>query len=277
MNCERLESRRLFAVDVAVTGGVLTITGDEAANLVSVHLTGEDTLVVRTGTEVVDDTTTTPTDGATGTTAAAACPGRVDFGELTTTEFDISDEGITSILMDLGDGNDVAHIAYGVELAATINGGAGNDKLGGGEGDDTINGDDGNDLIRGGEGADILNGGAGNDFILAADGESDTIDGGDDATDADGTSGDVAVIDDADGTTPDAVSNVESTRVGGDGFGFGRPGFGFGGRHGGPHHAPPADDGTGTTDAGTAVTTTAVPTVLNVFGVNRRVNLMLRR
>ena len=44
MLIENLEDRRLFAVTVAVTGGVLTITGDDGANLVDVRQTsGTDT------------------------------------------------------------------------------------------------------------------------------------------------------------------------------------------------------------------------------------------
>ena len=59
----------------------------------------------------------------------------------------------------------------------TIDGGAGNDQINGGAGDDTIDGGAGNDQIGGGAGIDMINGGAGNDEIYGDDGD-DTIEGG---------------------------------------------------------------------------------------------------
>jgi len=57
--------------------------------------------------------------------------------------------------------NDSLTAATGV--AATFNGGPGNDTLIGDSAADTLNGDAGNDILRGAAGADILNGGDGND------------------------------------------------------------------------------------------------------------------
>ena len=261
---EGLEPRRLFAVNVAVNGGVLTVTGDDADNFVQVHLKDEDTLVVRSATAVAAEEETTTADSATEetvATAAAKMGPRIGFEleDSATEEFDISDLGITSIAIDVAGGNDRAGVGPQIELAATIDGGAGDDHLSGGAGADTISGDDGNDHIRGGKGADTLNGNGGNDSIGAVDQETDVIDGGDQTTDADGSSGDMAIIDAADGATPDTVTNVELTRAGGIGFGPGvggrGDGPGFGGRRGhrpgggghgpgeGEQLPPPTDDG----------------------------------
>lgn len=59
-----------------------------------------------------------------------------------------------------------------------LNGGAGNDRLYGGDGDDALNGDAGDDLLSGGMGDDLLSGGTGSDVIRDGAGD-DTISGGD--------------------------------------------------------------------------------------------------
>ena len=280
MLIERMESRRLLAVTVAVDdNGVLAVTGDDADNFVGVFLKDEDTLVVRTATvaeeEVVEG------DDGTGAATLAAHAGRMgpiapfDLDDVTTEEFDISDDGIASISIDLAGGDDRAMVGHRVELDAVINGGAGDDKITGGAGDDTISGGDDNDHVRGGPGADNLNGDAGNDSIDAADGVSDVVDGGSQTTDADGTTGDIARIDAADGDTPDTVTDVESTRAVDGTVGFprgghrpGGPGFGGGGPRGG-HRPPPAGEDDGT-DEDTGTDTGVATSVLNTGGVRQR-------
>jgi len=63
-----------------------------------------------------------------------------------------------------GAGHDTLR-ASGVSTPVMIDGGAGNDRMWGGEGDDLVVGGGGNDLIWGGEGADVLLGGGGNDRL----------------------------------------------------------------------------------------------------------------
>jgi len=89
MLIENLEDRRLFAVTVSVTGGVLTITGDDSANFVDVRqASGTDTLTVRTATKPTTTTTATPAAKAGGT-------GKSDAGETETGESDTGESEAT--------------------------------------------------------------------------------------------------------------------------------------------------------------------------------------
>jgi len=58
-----------------------------------------------------------------------------------------------------------------------ISGGSGNDRLTGGRGNDQILGGDGNDMLYGGDGDDVIEGGAGNDRLFG-DAGADTLRGG---------------------------------------------------------------------------------------------------
>jgi Ca2+-binding RTX toxin-like protein len=84
--------------------------------------------------------------------------------------------GVNSIEIDALDGNDRVHLAGSIRVSATIDGGAGNDRikggkgadlLVGGDGDDWLNGHQGNDVLIGGNGADRLIGGPGEDLMIA--------------------------------------------------------------------------------------------------------------
>jgi Ca2+-binding RTX toxin-like protein len=117
------------------------------------------------------------------------------------------------IVADAGSGNDVVELAAGADddgvaipftVGATVDGGAGDDKLttgdgndtvtggadadkiGSGAGDDTVSGGGGTDNLDGGLGDDVLNGGAGDDRVngnagadwVGGDGDNDTLNGG---------------------------------------------------------------------------------------------------
>ncbi len=77
--------------------------------------------------------------------------------------------------MNLGGGND---IAYGGADNDTILAGAGDDYAAGDAGNDQIFGGDGNDTATGGTGNDLLDGGLGNDSLSGDEG-NDTLSGGD--------------------------------------------------------------------------------------------------
>lgn len=85
-----------------------------------------------------------------------------------------------------GDGNDSISGAQ-LDLNLYLQGGAGDDSVSGGSGDDTLSGDAGNDTVRGGygddtvfgaKGNDSLQGQAGDDLLLGGEG-ADSLEGGD--------------------------------------------------------------------------------------------------
>src|SRR5262249_17181013 len=85
--------------------------------------------------------------------------------------------GATRIEVLGGDGNDNIQVAGGVRLPAWLFGGAGNDRLKGGNGNDVLVGGDGNDHLLGSKGQDILIGGAGADHLNAGPGDDILIGG----------------------------------------------------------------------------------------------------
>jgi Ca2+-binding RTX toxin-like protein len=137
---ESFESRRLLSA--SLEGGVLTVTGTDATDRVNIGSRGGE-IIVR--------------QGATFARFAAAAVDR--------------------IVVDAGGGHDLVSLQPALTKPATLNGGAGNDRLTGGGGDDALNGGDGNDGLSGGEGDDALDGGEGDDH-LDGGGGADAISGG---------------------------------------------------------------------------------------------------
>src|SRR4051794_24908267 len=72
----------------------------------------------------------------------------------------------------LGPADDNVTVSYGfpASLAISIDGGAGNDRLSGGDGNDTLLGGAGNDQLAGYAGNDVLDGGDGNDTVTGYSG-----------------------------------------------------------------------------------------------------------
>jgi hypothetical protein len=139
---ESLEHRRLFAV--TVTNGVLTVDGTDAADAVALTQRGS-ILTVRVNAE--------------------------------RTAVSVAD--VDAITVNALGGND--RISLGkLDIPATIDGGAGNDRITGGRADDVITGGDGDDAIHGGAGNDELFGAAGRDRLFGDAGDDD-LSGGDDA------------------------------------------------------------------------------------------------
>ena len=137
---ELLENRALLTANLAA--GVLTVTGTEQADNIRLRVDGENLVVNEDGQQ---------------------------------TNFLLAD--VTSIVVDGLGGDDRIKISQRVTIAATVNGGEGNDRIKGGAGDDTLNGDAGDDHIHGRRGNDTINGGEGNDYLKGECGD-DIINGG---------------------------------------------------------------------------------------------------
>ncbi|MEM1010694.1 MAG: calcium-binding protein [Planctomycetota bacterium] len=146
---ERLETRRLLAV--AVDAGVATITGGDTADTVA---------IARDGTTLVFE---------------------VD-GNFTRVDAD----GVTSINIRTGDGDDTVNVESSIDLPIdarlgsgddVYRGGSGPDIVFAGDGNDTIFGSAGDDQLRGEAGDDALDGGWGRDSLWGHDGD-DALDGG---------------------------------------------------------------------------------------------------
>ena len=83
--------------------------------------------------------------------------------------------GISRVLLDLGDGNDVASVSAGVTLPVVFDAGGGNDGLFGGGGADIFNGGSGNDNVVSRDGrAEQVDCGSGNDTAISDDGDTRT-------------------------------------------------------------------------------------------------------
>lgn len=84
-------------------------------------------------------------------------------------------EGVTSFIIDVRDGDDTAQVAETVPLGALMIGGRGNDTLMGGNGGDILKGNNNRDSLRGRGGADTYKGGRGRDNLQTLDGIRDTF------------------------------------------------------------------------------------------------------
>ncbi len=143
----------LAATTAQVKNGTLKVTGDNAANPISVNL-------------------------------AFGAPNvlQVDVGEDGTADFSFDRSTFTAVEIDGGGGNDDLRVSNGggviTDEAITLNGGTGNDTLIGGAGNETLIGGKGDDFADGNIGSDVMLLGAGNDTGQWDPGDgSDTVDG----------------------------------------------------------------------------------------------------
>jgi hypothetical protein len=161
---DALERRRFFSA--SVVGGVLVVTGTDAADNINVYA------------EL--------TDAGRVYRVTVARPG--ETGE----SHDVPAAGVRSILVRALAGDDSVNLVAAptrpntdvVRIPSRIEGGSGNDVIAGtvmrdlilgGLGDDRVQGLDGGDLIEGGLGNDHLDGGTGNDYVSGGFGEDTVI------------------------------------------------------------------------------------------------------
>ena len=141
---DALETRRLLAA--SLNGTVLTITGTS----------GNDAISVNQGSSVVVN--------------------------LNGNKTSFNAASVNSIRVEGGTGDDTIDLRGNVSRRATINAGAGNDRIYGGSNTDVINAGDGNDRVYGLGGADFIDGGNGRDKISGGSSDDQIYGGaGDDA------------------------------------------------------------------------------------------------
>ena len=145
---EPLEARRLFAVTAIAADGVLTVSGDDGRNTITLSRDAAGKLLVNGGAVTIAGPLATVTN--------------------------------TTLIKVLGAGGSdslVLDETGGVLPKASLSGGSGNDTLSGGAGADTLAGDSGDDILLGLGGNDSLVGGSGNDRLTAGTG-TDRVFGG---------------------------------------------------------------------------------------------------
>jgi hypothetical protein len=132
--------------------------------------------------------------GATITTTAPQCTVSPDGHQADCTRPALQSAPREILAVAAGDGDDTVTVSWPVaqdlalvESGASLDGGAGDDRVTGGElgddlrggaGDDRLDGGAGNDQITGDAGRDTLIGGLGDDLLAARDGEVDIVDCG---------------------------------------------------------------------------------------------------
>ena len=138
-------------------------------------------------------------EGSTLVVSTTDADDDVDVGiDLTTGELTVSvnetrhrfaASDVTRLQIQTWGGDDVVMIASDLVMAATIDAGAGNDRIYGGAGNERIQAGEGNDLVDGGAGDDYIDGSFGDDLLVGGAGH-DVLYGGEGNDMLDGGAGD---------------------------------------------------------------------------------------
>ena len=152
---------------VTTANGVMTVTGTDAADVISISNRNSSYTVTLNGVGVL-----------------------------------IAQSAVSRIVVQAGAGNDTVDLAT-VGVPAYVNAGAGFDNVTGGLGNDTLSGGAQSDTLTGNAGDDVLNGNGGNNLLVgnggydrlySADGSQDTMIGGSNADRFFGGSGNDSMI-----------------------------------------------------------------------------------
>jgi Ca2+-binding RTX toxin-like protein len=168
---ERIDLKALGGADLVtvndVAGTDLTAIVTDLAGVIG-GATGDglaDNVVVRGSND--DDSITVRGQGAALEVGGFAA-------RLTVANADPGADRLTVSALDGDDVVDASEVAAG-SMLVTLEGGAADDALIGGNGDDTLNGEAGDDILIGGPGVDTLNGGPGDDVLLEGENNTDGV------------------------------------------------------------------------------------------------------
>jgi Ca2+-binding RTX toxin-like protein len=164
------------AIDFNALGGADKVTiGD---------LSGTDVTEINTnlsvngaGDAAADNVIVTGTNGDDVAVVAGDASGTSVFGLAAQVNITGGEAANDRLTLNMQDGDDVVEASSlaATAIKLTANGGAGNDVLIGGAGDDVLNGDAGDDVLIGGPGIDTLDGGGDDDVVIQLVGNTETI------------------------------------------------------------------------------------------------------
>jgi Ca2+-binding RTX toxin-like protein len=148
-------------------GGILTVTGDNRDNTLTVSRDVAGKLLVNGGTVAIS--------GGSPTVTNTTLIQMLGLAGNDTLLVDGANGAMPPANLSGGDGNDTL---TGSASADVLDGGAGDDVLNGGDGNDTLIGGPGNDILNGGRGVDTMSGGDGDDqFVWNPGDANDVIEG----------------------------------------------------------------------------------------------------
>ena len=154
-------------ITAVFSGGILTVTGDNHDNQLTVSRDAVGSLLVNGGTVTIVG------DAPTVVNTTQIKMFGLDGND--TLLLDDSNGAMPPAFLSGGEGDDSL---TGSAAADTLDGGAGNDTLNGRGGNDTLLGGPGNDILNGGQGTDTMSGGDGDDQFVWNPGDgSDVIEG----------------------------------------------------------------------------------------------------
>jgi hypothetical protein len=154
--------------------GTLEIVGTGLRDIVHVNLVGRDQIHVKARFDLPDDTTPEDENESNGDDGSLYDP--------STRHFYFPASAVGSIVIQGRDGSDHLRVHNDITIPTTIDGGAGNDAIWGGGGNDTISDLIGDNRVHSGLGNDTLTVGSGNnrvwtdggdDHVIAADGNNE--------------------------------------------------------------------------------------------------------
>ena len=169
------------AATLVNAGGTLTYTGTDARSELEIFQDPPNTIRVVRATFDNDPITATGCTTPDGNTFT--CP------------------GVTRVVVSAAGGTDSVDATPVTSIALTVDGGAGNDYLTGGDANDTVSGGAGTDFVLGDRGNDTVDGGDGDDFASGGEGDDRLLGGAGD----DGFSGEPGNDDYSGGTGVDSA------------------------------------------------------------------------